>query len=97
MITSLKTGPRSLSPAILNVFPTFATGGSQVRFLALANSLAHDFRQLVFAVDGRYDCFDRLPQILALIVATSIFLVAAPRQISLPPTRRSVAWILLCS
>jgi glycosyltransferase involved in cell wall biosynthesis len=61
VITSLKISSRPISPGILNVFPTFAIGGSQVRFVALANSLAHDFRQLVFAVDGRYDCFDRLP------------------------------------
>lgn len=51
---------RLMDPAILNVFPTFAIGGSQVRFAALANSPEHQFRQLVFAMDGRYDCFDRI-------------------------------------
>jgi glycosyltransferase involved in cell wall biosynthesis len=60
VITSLKTCSQSTSPLILNVFPTFAIGGSEVRFATLANSLGHDFRQLVFAIDGRYDCFDRL-------------------------------------
>jgi glycosyltransferase involved in cell wall biosynthesis len=60
VITSLKNGSRSISPVILNVFPTFAIGGSEVRFTTLANSPGHDFRQLVFAIDGRYDCFDRL-------------------------------------
>jgi glycosyltransferase involved in cell wall biosynthesis len=47
-------------PVILNVFSTFAIGGPQVRFATLANSPEHCFRQLVFAMDGRYDCFDRL-------------------------------------
>jgi glycosyltransferase involved in cell wall biosynthesis len=60
VITSLKTCSQSTSPVILNVFPTFAIGGSEVRFATLANSPGHDFRQLVFAIDGRYDCFDRL-------------------------------------
>jgi glycosyltransferase involved in cell wall biosynthesis len=49
-----------MDPAILNVFSTFAIGGTQVRFAALANSPERPFRQLVFAMDGRYDCFDRL-------------------------------------
>ena len=60
MITSFKTRSRSMSPIILNVFPTFAIGGSEVRFATLVNSPQHDFRQMVFAIDGRYDCFDRL-------------------------------------
>ena len=47
-------------PLILNVFSTFAVGGPQVRFAALANSAGHHFRHLVFAVDGQYDCLNRL-------------------------------------
>jgi glycosyltransferase involved in cell wall biosynthesis len=50
----------AISPVILNVFSTFAIGGPQIRFAALANSPEHRFRELVFAMDGRYDCFDRL-------------------------------------
>ena len=49
-----------VDPVILNVFSTFAIGGPQVRFAALANSPEHRFRQLLFAMDGRYDCFTRL-------------------------------------
>ena len=49
-----------IDPIILNVFSTFAVGGPQVRFAALANSPEHRFRQLLFAMDGRYDCFTRL-------------------------------------
>ena len=49
-----------MTPVILNVFPTFAIGGAEVRFTTLANSPEHNFRQLVFAIDGRYDCLDRL-------------------------------------
>jgi glycosyltransferase involved in cell wall biosynthesis len=47
-------------PVILHVFSTFAVGGPQVRFAALVNSPPHAFRHLVFAVDGRYDCLDRI-------------------------------------
>jgi glycosyltransferase involved in cell wall biosynthesis len=50
-------------PLILNVFSTFAVGGPQVRFAALANSPEHRFRHLVLAMDGRYDCFERLEPI----------------------------------
>ena len=50
----------STAPLILNVFSTFAIGGPQVRFAALANSTEHRFRHLVLAMDGRYDCFERL-------------------------------------
>src|SRR6476620_5436568 len=50
-------GSRSLPPLLLHVFPSFAIGGSQVRFVTLANSPAHNFRHLIFAIDGRYDCF----------------------------------------
>jgi glycosyltransferase involved in cell wall biosynthesis len=49
-----------VTPVILNVFPTFAIGGAEVRFTTLANSPEHDFCQLVFAIDGRYDCLHRL-------------------------------------
>jgi glycosyltransferase involved in cell wall biosynthesis len=56
----LGTDPRATSPLILNVFPTFAVGGAEVRFTTLANSLGHTFHQQVLAIDGRYDCFERL-------------------------------------
>jgi glycosyltransferase involved in cell wall biosynthesis len=60
MIENLKNDFGSASRLILNVFPTFTIGGSETRFTALVNSSGHDFPQLVFAIDGRYDSFDRL-------------------------------------
>ena len=62
LLQSVHNHSRSMTPVILNVFSTFEIGGPQVRFAALANSSEHRFRQLVFAMDGRYDCFDRLEQ-----------------------------------
>jgi len=41
---------------LLHVFPTFAVGGSQMRFAALANCFGGEFRHLVVAMDGRKDC-----------------------------------------
>ena len=60
MLKRVGTDAEATPPVILNVFPSFAVGGSEVRFTTLANSPEHTFRQQVFAIDGRYDCFDRL-------------------------------------
>ena len=45
---------------LLHVFPTFAVGGSQMRFAALANRFGTKFRHLVVAMDGRTECRERL-------------------------------------
>jgi len=45
---------------LLHVFPTFAVGGSQVRFAALANRFGREFRHLVVAMDGRTQCREML-------------------------------------
>jgi glycosyltransferase involved in cell wall biosynthesis len=45
---------------VLHVFPTFAVGGAQVRFAALANRFGRSWRHLVVALDGEYGCRDRL-------------------------------------
>ncbi len=47
-------------PVVLHVFPTFAVGGSQVRFTALANHFGAAFRHIVVALDGDTSCRDRL-------------------------------------
>ena len=60
-----------MAHVVLNVFSTFEIGGPQVRFAAIANLSGHRFRQLVFAIDDRYECFDRL-QPGAAIVASGI-------------------------
>lgn len=45
---------------ILHVFPTFAVGGAQVRFAALANHFGAEFRHMVVALDGDLSCAVRL-------------------------------------
>ena len=45
---------------VLSVFATFAVGGPQVRFAAVANYHGRAFRHAVVAMDGRLDCAVRL-------------------------------------
>ncbi len=44
----------------MHVFPTFAVGGAQVRFAALANHFGREFRHIVVALDGNTGCRERL-------------------------------------
>jgi glycosyltransferase involved in cell wall biosynthesis len=55
---SLSTG--AAVPLVVHVFPTFAVGGAQVRFAALANHFGRDFRHMVVALDGETSCRERL-------------------------------------
>jgi glycosyltransferase involved in cell wall biosynthesis len=48
------------APVLLHVFATFAVGGPQVRFAALANHFGRGYRHLVVAMDGNYACAERL-------------------------------------
>ena len=48
------------SPLVAHVFPTFAVGGAQVRFAALANHFGPRFRHLVVSLDGDTGCRERL-------------------------------------
>ncbi len=50
----------SATPLVVHVFPTFAVGGAQVRFAALANHFGGEFRHIVVALDGNTDCRERL-------------------------------------
>jgi glycosyltransferase involved in cell wall biosynthesis len=50
----------SFSPTLLHVFPTFAVGGSQMRFAALANRFGRQFKHVIVTMDGRADCRERL-------------------------------------
>jgi glycosyltransferase involved in cell wall biosynthesis len=45
---------------LLHVFPTFAVGGAQMRFVALANHFGSRYRHIVIALDGRIECRERL-------------------------------------
>ena len=52
--------PAGPAPLVVHVFPTFAIGGAQVRFAALANRLGARWRHAVIALDGRSDCLERI-------------------------------------
>jgi len=51
---------RAQAPLILSIFATFAVGGPQVRFAALANHYGRAWRHAIIAMDGRYDSAERL-------------------------------------
>lgn len=48
------------TPLLLHVFATFAVGGAQVRFAALANRFGREFRHAIVAMDGNTACRERL-------------------------------------
>ena len=48
------------APLVAHVFPTFAVGGAQVRFAAIANRFGPAFRHIVVALDGNLECRERL-------------------------------------
>jgi glycosyltransferase involved in cell wall biosynthesis len=47
-------------PLVLHAFPTFAVGGAQVRFAAIANHFGGRFRHIVVSLDGDLACRERL-------------------------------------
>lgn len=51
---------RSEPPLLLSVFSTFAVGGAQMRFVALANHFGPRFRHAIIAMDGCIDAQARL-------------------------------------
>ena len=60
---TVATGQRSdgqPAPLVLHVFPTFAVGGAQVRFAAVANHFGAAFRHIVVSLDGNLVCRERL-------------------------------------
>jgi len=48
------------APLLLHVYATFAVGGPQVRFAALANRFGPAFRHAIVAMDGNTACRERL-------------------------------------
>jgi glycosyltransferase involved in cell wall biosynthesis len=48
------------APLVAHVFPTFAVGGAQVRFAAIANQFGSAFRHIVVSLDGDLACRERL-------------------------------------
>lgn len=63
----------------MHVFPTFAVGGAQVRFAALANQFGPAFRHIVVALDGDLGCRERLAPTLDISFPT----VEAPKNSTL--------------
>lgn len=55
-------------PLVLSVFASFAVGGPQVRFAAVANYHGRAFRHAIVAMDGRFDCAERLSSELDLVI-----------------------------
>lgn len=49
-----------MTPLLLHVFPSFAIGGAQVRFAAVANHFGSHYRHAVVAMDGDLACRERL-------------------------------------
>jgi glycosyltransferase involved in cell wall biosynthesis len=69
----LPTGPTRdgpSAPLVLHAFPTFAVGGAQVRFAAIANHFGAGFRHIVVSLDGNLACRERLDPGLAIIFPT---------------------------
>jgi glycosyltransferase involved in cell wall biosynthesis len=57
---AVAAGEGGPAPLVLHVFPTFAVGGAQVRFAAIANHFGAAFRHIVVALDGNLACRERL-------------------------------------
>jgi glycosyltransferase involved in cell wall biosynthesis len=56
--------PPGDAPLVLSVFPSFAVGGAQVRFCALANRFGPRWRHVIASLDGATGCAERLgPQV----------------------------------
>jgi len=50
------------APVMLSVFPTFAVGGAQTRFVRLATAFGRDWRHVIVAMDGVTRCAELLPR-----------------------------------
>lgn len=49
-----------VAPTLMHVFPSFAAGGAQMRFVTLANHFGSQFRHIIVALDGDITCQTRL-------------------------------------
>src|ERR1700689_1274539 len=52
------------APLVAHVFPTFAVGGAQARFAAVANHFGAAFRHIIVSLDGNLACRQRLDSAL---------------------------------
>jgi glycosyltransferase involved in cell wall biosynthesis len=79
-----RTARPSDPPLVAHVFPTFAVGGAQMRFAAIANHFGPAFRHIVVSLDGNQACRDHLRGDLDI----SFPAVAAPKNAMLANARR---------
>ena len=54
------------APLVLHAFSTFRVGGAQIRFADIAGFLGARFRHIVVAMDGGYDCAERIDPAVAI-------------------------------
>lgn len=64
------TGNARQAPLVAHIFPTFAVGGAQVRFAAIANHFGAAFRHIIVSLDGNLACQERLRPGLDVTFAT---------------------------
>ena len=79
---------RTEPPLLLSVFPTFAVGGQQARFAALANRLGAAWRHAIVAMNGDHACLERLDPGLDVTVVTGG--TQAPNPLALYRQQRAV-------
>ncbi|MFC0406748.1 glycosyltransferase family 4 protein [Roseomonas elaeocarpi] len=76
------TAAPAAAPLLLHVFPSFAVGGAQVRFAALANRFGARWRHVVVTLDGRSDCLKRIQ------AGASVTTIQPPWEVSPGPAQR---------
>jgi glycosyltransferase involved in cell wall biosynthesis len=59
-LLGLSKMPTRSRPLLLHVFSSFAVGGAQVRFAAIANRYPQAWRHAIVAMDGNLECRERL-------------------------------------
>jgi glycosyltransferase involved in cell wall biosynthesis len=100
---------RARAPDLLHVFATFAVGGPQARFAALANHIGAAARHRIIAMDGRLDAREKLDPSLdvsfpalalpkgntqALWRAIRAYLRAAPPDLLVTSNWGSIDWAI---
>ncbi len=77
------------APLVLHVFPSFAVGGAQVRFAAIANHFGNSFRHIVVSLDGNLACRERLDDSLSVVCPP----VVAPKGATFTAVRQFRHWL----
>ena len=78
--TGLRPATGARKPLLLHVFPTFAVGGAQVRYCAVANRFGARWSHAVVSLDGYTDCAARLsPEVPLELVPSPAAKGSGPR------------------